>query len=214
MRASIMIVPTCRLSRADQILLGIVAALTVASVVGLVLEDRAYFAWREAHPSPPLPYQPRSRWPVWVKKRPSKVCVQAIRAGLVAASLGLAFVAFRPGRSTQPRRRGPGYAAMALSGGLVVATLGSCASSLWIEPLVTGQGSIDAVGGPPLPWTMITERDSLTVFWGIVPAWIYLALTGHWRRPLDPLEKLGRWIGWGWIGIVALNWMGERIQFW
>ena len=34
----------------------------------------------------------------------------------------------------------------------------------------------------------------------VAAAWLGLALAGRWRRPEDWIDRLGRILGWGWIG--------------
>ena len=34
----------------------------------------------------------------------------------------------------------------------------------------------------------------------VAAAWLGVALAGRWRRPEDWIDRLGRILGWGWIG--------------
>jgi hypothetical protein len=200
-----------QLSRFDKILIGILAALTVTTAVWSEQEDRAYDRWRNS-PLAKRSNQPESRRPAWVRewKRLAWWRLHAARSGLVTASLGLALVAFRPGRIARPRRRGPGYVAVAITGTLSAVSVFHFIDGQWVEPLLTDQAPFYESAEPPLAWSYITDW-ARSVPWAIVPAWIYLALTGHWRRPLDPLDRLGRWLGWAWVGVIAANWMVELI---
>ncbi len=210
-----MIASPRRLSCGDRVLLGIVAALSVAAFVGSELEDRAYYRWRALVPLQ-MQKQPESLWPASIRdwKRPVRRRLQAFNSGLIVASLGLAFVAFRPGRNARPRRRGPGHAAIALGGGLVATSLGFVAERNWLDPFVTGYWPTYEPGEPSMPWTDMTSGLDPTVAGGIIPAWIFLAATGHWRASPDPLEMLGRWLGWGWIAAIVVNWVQLQVRPW
>ena len=208
-----MIAPAGRLSRTDGVLIGIVAALAVASVASPELEYRAYSRWRGANPIRLARQPPESRWPAWIRewKWPAQRSLQAISAGLVTASAGLAFVAFRPGRAARPRRLGPGYVALAIAGALSVASAFDFIRWQWADPLLSGWGPRDEPGEPLLAWIGITDRVDVDLTWAMIPAWVYLASTGHWRRPLDPIDRLGRGLGWAWIVIIAARWAVARI---
>lgn len=209
-----MLDPTRRLSKLDRILIGVVVALSVASVAGSELEDRAYSRWRAAHPVT-MSKQPESRWPAWILdwRLPIQSRLQSAKAGLVTATLGLAFVAFWPGRSARPRRLGPGRVAIAVGGGLVVTSIGFLVKPFWIDPLVTGRWPISDPSRPAMYWMSLSSIVDPTVAWGILAGWVYLAISGHWRRPTDLLERAGRWLGWAWLIVYVATFLSWQIPF-
>ena len=60
------------------------------------------------------------------------------------------------------------------------------------------------IGFPGQATSMVAES--------IAAAWLYLALTGRWRRrPADLIDRVGRWIGWTWIGTRSATFLADLI---
>jgi hypothetical protein len=44
------------------------------------------------------------------------------------------------------------------------------------------------------------------ITWCILGAWLSIAAARRWRRPIDALDRLGRWLGAGWLALML--WSG------
>jgi hypothetical protein len=49
-------------------------------------------------------------------------------------------------------------------------------------------------------WEFLTGQMVGKAGLAVAAAWLGLALAGRWRRPEDWIDRLGRILGWGWIG--------------
>ncbi len=176
-------------------------------------------SWRYLTP-PPDRYW--SIWPHWVDqgRNPAERRTEQIQVGLLVGGLGLTCLAWVRDRragliGTRRHRRGPGEIAAMLS-------------TVWLAVGVLGALSFEAIY--PLlptyqvdPWTLtVTVPRVFLIGIGapgrrcgacsIAMAWIYLAVAGRWgRQPTDPIERVGRVLGWTWIGTQAARLLADLI---
>jgi len=54
----------------------------------------------------------------------------------------------------------------------------------------------------------------LDVSIAIVGAWTVLVLAGRWRTQIDWWDRLGRWLGWAWIGVLAYRTLSRAFWAW
>ena len=175
-----------------------------------------YFAQHEPNLNPraTLPDLGWAPWPRWVyeARKPAEHAIEVVEAGLLTAGLGLSILMIRrdrptPTRPSRPGRRrlGPGrVAALIATGWLAFGTVVALRAML-IDPHVPEPPNpfVPPASVAPHPcWPSILGAIPLGLGEAIAAAWIFLALTGRWRRePADPLERLGRWLGWAWIAV-------------
>ncbi|WP_435008513.1 hypothetical protein P12x_005720 [Tundrisphaera lichenicola] len=197
------------IGRFDLIQLGIVAVLSLASGV---VADREQAAQQSFNASFVEQIENRS-WshlPAWARKlwQPSGRLLVDGFALLAAAGPGLAWVAYRPGRGMRRGRSGPGHIALWIAVGVFAGFAVVVALERWVSPLIvlppgTSRGT---PVGPPMEWANFSYRPALQIPWMILGAWSYLALTRQWRPPIDLADRLGRWLGWLWFGLMG--WQG------
>lgn len=204
----------------------IVAGLTLGTMAVWRVESEELRRWAETHGyggagrawirPVPVPDRPWSAWPRWVEDWSGPILRQVgfAQAGLLFVGLGMTIMGlprWRRRTSTAARRRvrrGPGEVAAAISAAwLAIATMTTVDSTLVLPQLPTWT---------PDPWELAVTvpRWFLTgcTSWGtaglpesIAVAWAYLAITRRFRwTSTDPIERVGRWLGWGWIGSGAL----------
>ncbi len=128
----------------------------------------------------------------------------ALLSGL---SPGVAAATFRPRRGFQGRRRlGPGHIASAVSAMVVLAiALHWWASVAFFPgnfsmPPSAFPGVVPAVG-----FYSLWQHWRPAISWAVLGAWSGLIVAGRWRRPVDMADRLGRWLGWGWIALIAMQ---------
>ncbi len=82
-----------------------------------------------------------------------------------------------------------------------VATIAMAIETLWIGSLLwIGSGFIHA--------ETIFVGYAQQVSFAVVGAWLALALSGRWRTETSWIDRLGRLLGWLWVGVTVLNWSG------
>lgn len=127
------------------------------------------------------------------------------RPSLMVGGVCLAYLGFwgRP----RARPAGPGRIAAALAAGFMVFTTLAQVRLLAVDPLWPSRWTHPAYRSlPSLFWGDIAEGAGTGLGEAIAFAWVVLAVTGRWRPPEDRVERLGRGLGWTWIGIgVALQ---------
>src|SRR5690348_13969543 len=171
------------LDRLDIVVLVVTVGVAAIAVAATDLEYRGLSS---------APFDvPWSRWPSWARRliRPTGRVQVAVMAFTLTLAVGAAICAYRPGRD-RPARRGPGDVALALAFLLASIMALGVALDRGISPLIPlPPGSARGYG--PLfysYWVPLTWRTAEAV----AAAWIALALTGGWRRPAGPTERLGR----------------------
>ena len=189
-----------RLSITDLALLVLVAA---ACVVVAHATDREF-----ADIQYPFEARPWSRWPPWVVRGiKGAVRIQVVSQDcLTMICVGLAGITYRSSR-LGPARPGPGQVAVLLATFLAVIAIVSRALFDWLDPLTPlmpgwGRSTYD---GPPIVLYLFWTGLLPNVGWSVLAAWGTLAATGGWRRSRDWTEHLGRWLGWGWVFVLAYS---------
>ncbi|MFO0960494.1 MAG: hypothetical protein U0800_24180 [Isosphaeraceae bacterium] len=190
----------------DLALLAVVAAGTAFAVVS---SDREFRAVREGGIWMGSTVPPREIWPPRPDRGPSTVARRAAQdatAILYATSLGLALMAYLPGRAARLRRRGPGHVALAITGGFVA--YGLVGLIWWSSGPATWTGFVPITtrAGSPIHWHNLIYQLPREYTYAILAGWIYLVAIGGWRRPRDPFERAGRWVGLAWIVSAVAAW--------
>ncbi len=185
--------------------LGFVIFAIIAIVAGLcaVSADRTFVAVKQwENSSPQFGGAAPANWPAEALaiKDFARRSIQDFDACLYVISLSLALIAFRPHRNRRNRRYGPGHVALAASGGIITYSL---VYYLWFvhgDPKLTGFKPFLMAGMPHTFWSHLPYGHGLSIAICIVAAWVYVLAIEGWRRPKEPLERVGRWVGWSWIG--------------
>jgi len=182
--------------RSDLAILGVSAVFGVWLCIATDREYAAGFGRSRSRVSE------ATRLPDWIKERRHDA-IRAVHAGiafLTAIGLGLALVVSRPVSPTRcPGPFAPGAIAAILTGGFALAL----ATGWILLRAIPGMTSVRA-SSPILPGDFYsTWRDGRPlVSWMIVGAWSTLLATGRWRRPVDTADRLGRWLGVGWLVLI------------
>lgn len=213
-----------------------VILLTVGSTAIWWVEFEESRCWHETHgyhlgatrmwtQAQPVPARPWSAWPRWVDewRGPVERHFELVQAGSLFLGLGLTWLTLRRDRelalvARRQRRRGPGEVAIAISTGwMAIGTLCALDSEFVLPRLPP------APGWTTDPWTLTVTIPNAFLTWvsariseglaeSIAAAWIFLAMAGRWRRrPADLVERLGRGIGWTWIGTRSAAMLADLI---
>jgi hypothetical protein len=174
----------------------LLAGVVVLSVLAACATDRE----SSGLPADSLFYPSWSRWPSWL--HPWIRSAHRLRTDTVAFlgtfALGLAVIAYRP-RRDRLGRRGPGHIAVGLAALLALYYIVTDVTRRWIIPLIPLPPGT-SIRFPPLLFTTFFLLFSFVIAPAIVAAWLTLALSGGWRPSMDWTDRLGRWVGWSWIG--------------
>jgi hypothetical protein len=150
-----------------------------------------------------------SSWPgrpEWLRdlEFPCKRVHEDFRAFLAVASLGIALATFRRGWRFRRGLPSPGMAASACAGSIVLFHLGRAAVLIGSRDLLDQPAYWLQVGGFPAradrSWTPFSD-----VTGAIAGVWSYLLLARQWRPRPGWRDALGRWLGWLWLGDVAIR---------
>jgi hypothetical protein len=57
------------------------------------------------------------------------------------------------------------------------------------------------------PFFSLWDLAEFGVRWMIAGAWMVLVATGRWRAPVSWEDRLGRWLGWGWMVLAVCDWL-------
>ena len=184
------------------------AALALAVLLGAALAvatDREYMILHGRRPARASAF---TRLPGWVKERRHDAIrvLHAAVAFLTGLGLGVAVVTARPrGGGFRRSRLGAGHVAALLTAVLALAFAVRGGLDLVITP---PNPRAPARLAPPGVFSLYTAWYELRrqITWAILGAWLVLAATGRWRRPIDAADRLGRVLGLGWL--VLLLWQG------
>ena len=209
-------------SRPDATAVAVVAVLALGASSFVDCGESLRDWWMNRPPgdpaSWPIAHREWSRWPYWLQAGwfSAVRLSSAAPPGLAVASLGLAIVAFRPRRGFRCGRLGRGHLASIIAAVLVVLGQFWLARWFWIDPPIRAW-----LGARPMPAQMPSLRvwdwlrwsiPTRTIARMIAVAWIMLLALGHRGGPIDGHDRLGRWLGWSWIAVVAWLWFFDFIQ--
>lgn len=173
-----------------------VVVLTAA--IAVVLEvDRQFL---ESPTVAALPGHPE-RWPVSLRwlAAPSQRAASALGAGLVVLTLGLGLATIR-GPFVPPGHRWPGRGRAAI----VAATLGIAYGAAWVASEALADPGSTSIGWANPHLLADSLRNCAGRAQGpVLGAWALLAIAGRWRSREDWPGRLGRLVGWGWLGLAA-----------
>ncbi len=183
--------------------LAILAAFVILGVCLAAVTDREYMM---THGRGAARVTKATRLPPWIKKR-RQDAIRLVEGGsalLAAWGLGLAVVVLRPRAGLgRPGAYGPGAIAAILTGAFFLAFAIRWELLMAIEPPSPPGRSPPDPSSFPLGvylglYAFLTQlRPQVT--WLILGAWTTLFATGRWRRPVDGADRLGRWLGAGWL---------------
>jgi hypothetical protein len=187
--------PTRRLTWLDAAILLGFAGLAAAAVYRI---DREWAGGDEpvfAH------YDPRKGTPAWFQAlvTPYMQVHFDFLSALGVMTLGVAVVAFRHPIVLRRGRLGPGLVAAAVAALFEVALLAKEVARMW--PVLGWPPSFSAVDWSKWLWVNMAS----SVSGAVLGAWTALALAGRWRTSPDWRDRLGRVVGWCWVGDVALS---------
>jgi hypothetical protein len=186
--------------------LPILAAFAILGVCLAVATDREYMLTFGRQRSRATQ---ATRLPDWVKEQRHHAIrvVSGVSALLAGLSVGLAVVVLRPrtGRGC-PRPFGAGATAAIIAGLFTLVFAIHRCILLVIDPPSPNGGSPPPPDSFPLGmfvgfydvWNLLRPQ----VTWMLLGAWGTLYATGRWRRPVDGADRLGRWLGAGWLMLI------------
>jgi hypothetical protein len=151
------------------------------------------------------------RLPGWIgDRRHDAIRVNHDGAALLSGlSLGLAAATFRPRRGDRNpgrRRLAPGHVASAVSATTVLAiALHQWAAMGFLpgwgaRPPSAFPGVVPAIG-----FYSLWQNWRPVITWAVLGAWSGLIVAGRWGRPVDMADRLGRWLGYGWLALIAVQ---------
>jgi hypothetical protein len=194
------------LSRMDILLLGVVAAASLASVAYSAQEQ---VSWAQSQIGVISMDDRPSNLPASVRawRAPLGLVLNCFEAGLMVAGTGLAILAIRPGR-LQPRgRTGSGEIASTITALVLACYLIGTAVDRWVDSLVALPAGTSPGISPQsvMVWSTAGGDLGRGVPWIILSGWAYLVLSRQWRPARGRLDQLGRWVGWSWLGTRAMD---------
>lgn len=196
------------LGRGTLLSLGVGIALGLALAVVTDREFMITYGYRfEADREP-------SRLPVWLQEW-GLAAVRLQRGGtalLAGLGLGAAVPTLRvAGRRIRPARLGPGHVAVLITAFFFLMFTVRWAIALWIG--LPGSMLVHPIRrGGIMPLGFYFDFTKYWYFlrpqitWCILGAWLSVAAARRWRRPIDALDRLGRWLGAGWLALML--WSG------
>lgn len=197
--------PPTRTRQVTVIDLALLSGFAILSGWTVYATDREY----SVLPSFPREGRSWSRSPAWIHRWHWSACRLNLDtlAFLGVLSVALAVITYGP-RCNRPGRSGPGHIAVALAAILVLNSILREALHQWITPLIPlPPGTSKWVLGLGPPYYLFWPELPLRIAWALMAAWITLAMTGGWRRSIDWTDRLGRWLGWAWIGAYLWDWL-------
>jgi hypothetical protein len=192
----------CRVRPFRRVDLLILIASAVAGVGLAIATDREYVVTAR-HGKTRV--SQATRLPDWIKlRRHDALRIENVASSIVTGlGVGVALVALRPrSRMWRLRPLGPGSTAALLTFFLALASAICWGVALKLTPR---SPSWPLHPGEHLPCGVFVDFDSFwtrarpRITWTILGAWIALVATGRWRRRVDAADRLGLWIGGGWI---------------
>jgi hypothetical protein len=186
--------------------LAILAAFAIVGVLLAVATDREYMVTIGGQRSRA---SQATRLPDWVKERRHEAIrvLSGVTALLAGLGVGLAVVVLRPREGLGcPGPFGPGAIAAIISGSFALVFAIHWGILLAIEPPSPYGGSPSPPDSFPLgvfvDFYSIWEQLRPRVPWMLFAAWGTLYATGRWRLPVDGTDRLGRWLGVGWLMLI------------
>jgi hypothetical protein len=180
------------IGRLDIVILMITIAAIAAAVVYNDREAARFLRERRAP----------AKLHAWMRaiRAPVRRTESDFKASLAVATLGVGLaVLSRPGRLRTKIWPGPGVSAMAV--GAVVEIL----MIAWHVHLISeGHYWLN----PKLTYLVVfgtVARLQYRTTGAILGTWVVLALSTRWRRRPDPLDRLGCFLGYCWIGVMVLE---------
>jgi hypothetical protein len=184
----------------------ILAAFAILGVCLAVATDREYmltFGQQKSRMTQ------ATRLPDWVKERRQDAIrvVGGVSALLAGLSVGLAVVVLRHRAGLGcPSPFGAGEIAAIIAGLFTLVFAIDRCILMGIEPPSPNGGSLSPPDSFPLGlfvdfhhiWSWLRPQ----VTWMLLGAWGTLYATGRWRRPVDGADRLGRWLGVGWLMLI------------
>ena len=181
----------------------ILAAVVAAGLGAAVAQERWNrredpLRWKD----PIFPSPAWKRFPRWVRIlcQPSNHVEVDVVAFLTVANLGLPLVTVRRGRLRNPSGwPGPGVAATLAAGSLLGISVLNVALQLafWSSP-PPAPGTVSA--GYLVYFLVNRSYAEINACGAVLGAWVVLAAAGRWVPRPDWPDRLGRWVGWGWVG--------------
>jgi hypothetical protein len=137
--------------------------------------------------------------PPWAQtiRQPVRRVESDVATIIAIASLGVGIaVLIRPSRIRTRRWPGPGVSAMA------VATIAIIYMIVW-DIYLRSQGHY-WMGSHSVVYATVARVNFRTTG-AIIGTWVVLAVSRRWRPRPDLLDRLGLFLGWSWIGLMAMR---------
>jgi hypothetical protein len=198
----------------------VLLAVFVALGVNLAVETEWEYVSRNAYGLKSVNRIPRvPGWLIELKVNAARIIRPGV-AILAGLGVGLTVVTLRP-RHREVRGGGmaPGHVASVLSGCFTLASVAcwflqwglSVLASSQLPPSPTPPYTFGLFSSFLVRWEGLLNPQ---IPWMILGAWGTLAATGRWRRPVDAGDRLGRWLGAGWLVIALCQGVLHVIAWW